>query len=660
MKKITRCIAAFACVALLFSMALFSASAKQKLDVPNNFRILTGQFGDREESTARDPSKGSYAWLQDVFIRESVNALLYNSLEPIDDYPFSTTYTGFKEEVKYFLEILGSSKEPIAMFNEFMYVFQQVQIGMQTLGIGASEYEQRVWLEDEYGIVFPDQNADLGDYDSQMTTLLYLSLRYEFAHAVFGISEITIPAGVWFEEAAVTILKSYMGERFDMAVLGEDPLMNIVTLNGLVTAVMRVYLETQGIVMDADATDLEIMSAMSVAIAKDAGAADVPDLGGMSEEQLEVYELVAELFLYWGVMCEPGAIMDALQIEDFDQRADAIARIVLETMIKERGSQKIIDKIPEMTDIQLFDQCLILNYFELGQSNFVNSISAMFGSGGNRRNASNNSNGRDFYSDVYQYDVQLNYKRSEMYISAFSYAPLMNPVGFTKNVTLKVNGEKVPVGRAVRIDLEPELQEQYVEFWVNYKDKDKGINQTCVYIFNIFQGIDDPPENEVGLVQSLYSAAQAVSSMLDMPVSNVNTPPSTPEPEPPSHAAYIPPMEVVDEGQLPELFGSDLFAPVVGVFTASPIDTSMIAGMFQQKAAPKPEGFAAVMAYLKADNRWIYFTGGFLALSTAVTVFIIDQKKQEAEHMALGFKSKVGAGGRKKKTKTKVKADNRF
>jgi len=633
------------CLFLLIGTAGgFTASARTKLDVPDRFRLLVGDFGPYGEVNARFPQHAEYAWLEDVMIRESPASILCNDLVPIDDYPFSTTLDGFRRSVKNFLDILGKEKDPVAMFEDFIFIFEQVQIGLRAIGVTASEYEQRVWLEDEYGIIFPNGD-DVTIYDSMMTNMLYLLLRFEIGQALFGITDFTVPAGVLLEEAAVAAMKAYLEVNLELDDFDANMLADIVTLNGLVIEVMRTYMETQGTNVPSNASDSEIVSAFIIEMARHAGYTNMPDPGTMLEEQLKAYELGAEIFLRYGVMCEAGAIIKALEAKD---PAEALARVILETMVREKASANVVAQIPQMTDEELFTQTLILHYFDLGKNSFVSVIGSAFGSG--RRRNEGLGNGRDFYSDIYEYNVQLNYRRSSFYLSAWSFAPLMMPTGSTKNATLKVNGVEAPLARAIKIDLDPDIREQYVDLEVSYVDRANGINQTRHYIFNIFQGMVAPPENEAGLIKNLFDAAGAVGSIFNFP-----SLPKKPTPTGETTDDYIPgaimPTIPIRKPSLPQF---NTGGSVLGVHTA--VHPTGVGFSSPYKAQPKLTGFAAVVDTLKRDHLWLYALVGFVALSTAVTVFIYDQKKQEAQHIAMGFKNKVHTGGKVKKQKP----DNRF
>jgi hypothetical protein len=582
---------------------VFTASAQVKVTVPDRFSILTGNFGSPGENNARRPENASYAWLEEIFIREAAGSLIYSAVVPIDSYPFKSTLKSFRQDVKEFLDLLGQAKDPVAMFKDLANIYEQVRLGLSLVGTGASEYEQRTYLERENGIKFPDEK-NATEYDSMMTTILYAVERYQLGQAIFGISDFTLPAGVWLEEAAVLALKQYF--KSDKDYFG-----NVTTLREFVVTIMKAYLRSQNVIMPDNATEQEIISALVIIGAKQIGYTNVPSPETMIEAQLIAYELGSEIFMRYKVMCQPGALMEAMSSSD---PSEAIARIILETMVHEKSN---IDPTKLSMD-DLFTQTLVFGYFALTP---------------------------DFYSDVYEYNVQLMYKRDNFYLSAFSYAPLMEPMGLSDNVTLKVNGVEASLRKPINIGLDSNEREQLVDLEVHYRDASKGVDQTQHYVFHVFQGTQSPPANE----HNLFSAAIKIFDLTGtIGTFFAQTPKSTGSVDPTIPPGYVPPTFKPNSGILPPLIPDD-FGAVLGANTAVPANAKSGA----LTAGDNAQGLAALLERLKQDNLWLYITGGMVLIAGAVTVFIHDRKKQEAEHLAMGFKPT----GKKKKNN---KPDNRF
>jgi hypothetical protein len=605
-----RFVAFILCLLLLFGAAVgvLTASAQTKVTVPDRFRILAGEFGSSGESNARRPENASYAWLEEVFIRESVSSLVYSEVVPIDSYPHKSTLASFQRDVKEFMDLLDEAKDPVTIANTIVSYFDQVRIALYTLGLDASEAEQRIYLEDEEQIKFPDAENST-PYDSMMTTLLYAVKRYNLGQALFGISAVTLPAGVWLEEAAVLTMKSYFNSENDF--LG-----NITTLRGLAVALMRAYLYSQKVDVPAAATEEEVITTLFITIVRQAGYTNAPSPDTMIDDQLDAYELGAEIFMRFGVMCEPGALMLAIKAEN---PSEAVSRLILETMVREKSNLDVTNMPTE----DLFTQTLILGYFELGS---------------------------DFYSDVYEYNVQLSYKRDKFYLSAFSYAPLMEPMGLSDNVTIKVNGTEAKLLKPITIGLDLNEPEQLVDLEIHYRDDSKGVNQTQHYVFHIFQGTQDPPANEDNLISSLMKLFD-LSGNLGQVFAAV--PKSADSLEPTVPLGWVPVTITPYSGSLPPL-QTDVFGAVLGANTALPGNVNSAGAATNTNVS----GLAALLERLKQDNLWIYVTGGMALLAAAVVFFIRDQKKQEAEHLALGFKP-GGKTDKSAKTK-KPKPDNRF
>ncbi|MDR1805803.1 MAG: hypothetical protein LBQ80_03410 [Clostridium sp.] len=626
-----RFLAFIVCVLLLIGAGVgaFSVSAETKISVADRFNILMGDFGSPGVDSSRFPQNASYAWLEEVFIREAESSLVYNELVPIDEYPFTDTIVSFKEDVATMLKLIGQAKDPVSMVNSFASIYEQVKLGLSLVGTGITDYEKQAYLEEKYGIIFPDEGMGSA-YDEMMTTVLYAVDRYELAKTIFGSTELTIPIGTALEEATVVMLKGFL-KNSELKDANKGSLANVTTMNGLALELMKAYLASQDVVLADNATDQEIISALILTLARQIGYDNAPSPGEtMVQEQLDVYELASEIFMRYQIMCEPGELLDAMKAEDSD---NAIARVILETMVKEKSAMDT----SAMSDEDLFTQTLILGYFALGaKSVFASS-----------ENASTN---RDFYSDVYEYNVPLQYIRERVFLSAYSFAPLMDPVGLSENVTLKINGTEAKLSRSITITLDPEVKEQMVDLEVHYVDKDKGVDQTQHYVFHIIQGSEKAPTDENSMIDSVVGIATAIGSVNQVEAKPYTTTAPT---ETTLAADYVPsaPNEYV--GTLPDLQINEP-AAVLGVYTAVSVNTNS-GGYSAQGAA---SGIDAIIERLKQDNLWIYVAVGLVLLAVAVTVFVCDQRRQEAEHLAMGFKPK-GKGSKSGAAK-KPKADNRF
>ncbi|MDR0883084.1 MAG: hypothetical protein LBN05_00500 [Oscillospiraceae bacterium] len=612
------------------SAALLTASAQTQVKVPDQFHLLAGGLIEEDPRTsARRPDGASYAWLEDVFIRERSASLTYVPVEPIDAYPFGSTLASFKLDVQEYLDALNAPQDPIAMLGNITDIFNQLRIALYTLGIDASPAEQKIWLEENTKIDFSKTaNAAIADYLEPMTTLLYATQRYNLGGIILGAAAPSLPENVGLEEAAVLTMKELFTAN------GDATFDNIKTLKGLVIALMRTYLVSQHVSLSDYATDEQVLRATILAVIAQAGYTSDADSTTMADEQLKLYELGAELFLRFRVVCPPAALGVALQSVD---PTTAVARVILETMICEKSKKQPADLATKSME-DLFNDALILGYFALTS---------------------------DFYSDVYEYNVHLDYKESKLYLMAFPYAPLMDPAGYSGNITYKINGQVADLRKALEIALNPALEEQLIDLEVVYKDDRAGINETRHYLFRIFEGKNDPPNDGNPFVDIasllmggsngnlLASLGSALSPVYSAKAPDATTPAST-------VSGWEPATVAPHAGAFPEVLTDPNAAEVLGAFTVVDPQNSPLspagAGSPASASAPKT-GLAALWATMTRNNLALYIAIGLVVVAAAAALFIHDHKKQEAEHAALGFKPKKNGKSAKNK---KPKPDDRF
>jgi len=98
------------------------------------------------------------------------------------------------------------------------------------------------------------------------------------------------------------------------------------------------------------------------------------------------------------------------------------------------------------------------------------------------------SNG--FYSDIYNYRVNLSYKRNSVWISPISFAGQM-PGGDVKNAAIKIDGITANNRIPSKVMLDSSKPQQTVVITLSYNDG--TINQSNTYHIAFIQGTAQPP-----------------------------------------------------------------------------------------------------------------------------------------------------------------------
>ena len=98
----------------------------------------------------------------------------------------------------------------------------------------------------------------------------------------------------------------------------------------------------------------------------------------------------------------------------------------------------------------------------------------------------------EFYADIYEYDVKLDYKRDKIWIYPETMGVTSESDGTT--VSVVINGEKVRENYYNQVSLDSSKSQQTVTIVVEYKDKTNSVKSSS-YKLNIFQGTETPVAN---------------------------------------------------------------------------------------------------------------------------------------------------------------------
>jgi hypothetical protein len=291
---------------------------------------LSGVFDiDANAKTqAQNPTNHSYAWLDELYIRETTAQYAStNTLIPITSRPYSRTYAEFSRDVDTIVAAYPIRRDTVE--EGFLRIMESAYSAMRALGVTESYTEQRRWLENEAGIIYP---ATPGEYDELYTGLLYGAMKHKLFRVLYS-QDVSVPKNTPLERAVVLYLAAMTDSGKTI------PLDGVNTVRDFSIETMRAALIKKGYPVTAATSDDEVYRYYSIMFINDAYRSDTggPVLGNdATEAQINAYYFVATVSLSYGIKVQPAAMAAALELGG-TQRNRAVRRLLLKTMIEEKG-----------------------------------------------------------------------------------------------------------------------------------------------------------------------------------------------------------------------------------------------------------------------------------------------------------------------------------
>lgn len=381
-------------------------------------------------------AKENMAWLSDFYIRESAMDFVKNEVTP-ESGVYSDTAETFVKNVE------NLKKAYNADFNTFADAYDKILTELFSLAdaadLGINFDDMKAYLQDEYQIVYPEQeDAKTQTY----TAIVYVCLRTDLLQSLLNV-DVTIAPNTTLEKAVVLILGSILGEEVgaDIQTMFDFAVMNIEKI-----------LADNKIPVPDDTDVQNILTMYKILVAKQMGyLADlkVTDFAKADAKTVQAAYAAATIKMTYGVSPSVEDVLAATASED----ENAVAVLILRTMIAEKGETWTANETLET----LFDRACKLGYFDPQL---------------------------EFYADVYNYDVNLEYNCDEIWLTPFAYAAEKGNDKL-QYVTITINGTPVKSARSYKLAM---TDEDVTTATVEVKYDDGKIADEATYIFNIHNG----------------------------------------------------------------------------------------------------------------------------------------------------------------------------
>ena len=450
MKLTHRCLAALLLVATTFSFfSVFASAKKFAAQINTNIGVKT-QYAYENNN----PS-----WLRQLIVKEnmlSVDGIITEkALYPVTKYPYITDAPSFKEEVAEYVKYYTLDEE--SQKAAYIYVFQQLGAMSIIADPEATDQSKAEWLREQGVIITPEEEEDPNSI--LMISALYALWKNDFFYVIEG-ERITIPPGTKLEAALMMYMVAFgKDDRSLLAFLDKYfNITEIVSLDDYIfyTALFALY--TNGYVNSREIVTIErneVFRRLAIMSISNAGIS--VDVNNATNEEVQIKYMAAMLGTQYDVTLDPDSTFKA-------NRAGTIHHYIIQRMAYE--DKKLTISSSKYSYEEAFDIVLKkTNRFDLE---------------------------KEFYSDIYEYDLHLDAFRDLIYINP---TPIDNA-----HMTIKINDKKVNIAQYAKIPLNSDPT-QLITINVQYNGETK---ENTTYRLNVYQGTTPPTDQNVtGIISNV-------------------------------------------------------------------------------------------------------------------------------------------------------------
>ena len=397
-------------------------------------------------------SENDVSWIRQLTVKEdmlSIGGIIEEAiLHPVTPYPYTCDAPHFKALVTESIKTYTLDEKT----QRAAYLYVLDQIGALTIisEPTASNETKADWLRKNGIIVTPEDEADTERV--LMISALYALMKNDFYYVIKG-ERLNIPNGTPMEEALVMHIAGLSNNSdelsaFMLKFFGTDKLGTLedyIYYTSLMALYVNGYVTTTEIpVLDRD----EVFRRVAIMTIRGYGISI--DSENATQQEITDKYLTAMLGTHYEVSLDPESLIKA-------RDEQSIPYYILQRMANEDANVTISHT--RYTYEQCFDLVLKkTDRFDLE---------------------------KEFYSDIYEYDVFLNATRDKIYI---------NPTTLTGNARVSINGNNVPGGKYADIPLLPQAK-QTINIECKYKLHDT--TYTSNYKVNVHQGNVAPGDSNI-------------------------------------------------------------------------------------------------------------------------------------------------------------------
>lgn len=473
MKKSAKILSFFLTVVLLITTLSTSAFAK---DFAPKFDISNPGI-----QTQYIYSENNVSWIRKLVVKEDMlspeGIATEAVLHPVTDYPYTTDAPHFKAEVEECTKTYTLDED--SQRAAYLYLIKQVGALSLISEPTVSDQTKADWLRSQGIVITKEEEQD--PEKILMISALYAMMRNDLYYVYTG-EHLTIPKGTSLEQAIVIYLASLSGQGSTLAsfiykFFGHSSFGNLEDYM-YYTSLMALY--TNGYV---NATEIPQLSRNEVyrrvAIMTIRGYGLAIDSEKATHEELQQKYLTAMLGTHYKVSLDPESLAKA-------SNNQSIAYYILQRMAYEDA------KLTISQTKYSFENCFKTVLQKTDRFDLK----------------------KEFYSDVYEYNVYLESNRSNISV---------NPTPLTAASVVTINGKPVIGGEYAKVEIK-NVEHQVLNIVSRYTVN--GKTTTSLYKLNVYQGTTPPPSSNItGIVPTYKNPSNSTTgngSNGNNPTVNVN------------------------------------------------------------------------------------------------------------------------------------------
>lgn len=473
MKKSAKVLSFFLTVVLLITTLSTSAFAK---DFAPKFDISNPGI-----QTQYIYSENNVSWIRKLVVKEDMlspeGIATEAVLHPVTDYPYTTDAPHFKAEVEECTKTYTLDED--SQRAAYLYLIKQVGALSLISEPTVSDQTKADWLRSQGIVITKEEEQD--PEKILMISALYAMMRNDLYYVYTG-EHLTIPQGTSLEQAIVIYLASLSGQGSTLAsfiykFFGHSSFGNLEDYM-YYTSLMALY--TNGYV---NATEIPQLSRNEVyrrvAIMTIRGYGLAIDSEKATHEELQQKYLTAMLGTHYKVSLDPESLAKA-------SNNQSIAYYILQRMAYEDA------KLTISQTKYSFENCFKTVLQKTDRFDLK----------------------KEFYSDVYEYNVYLESNRSNISV---------NPTPLTAASVVTINGKPVIGGEYAKVEIK-NVEHQVLNIVSRYTVN--GKTTTSLYKLNVYQGTTPPPSSNItGIVPTYKNPSNSTTgngSNGNNPTVNVN------------------------------------------------------------------------------------------------------------------------------------------
>ncbi len=441
LKTISLLIAIIVCFTV-FSPAVSAATFAPTIDVSK----ITMQTQYKYEQN--DPS-----WLRKLDVKEDMLSTegLFSPevLIPVCSYPYNMDAPNFKNQVAEYVELYTITED--TQRAAYLYLLEQIGVLSFFADPDSTEEDKAQWLRDNGIIVTAEDEKD--PEKRIMIISLYAMMKNDLYYVYKG-QHLTIPQGTPLEEAIVIYLIALSGDESNLRSFIEKFFgdREILTLEDYIYYTSLITLYTTGYISPAEVVTIspnEVYRRVAIMAIRNYGIAI--DAENATTEEIRQKYLTAMLGTQYRVTLDPSALKKA-------SNEGIIPFYILQRMAYEDAGVTISQT--RYTYEQSFDIV--------------------------RKRTTRFDLEHEFYSDITEYNIYLDYLRPNISINPTPIEP--------DGTTIFINDTQVPGGS---YEVIPLTTDEKQTIYISCENNTNGAFSATVYKLNIYQGKDTAPDSDI-------------------------------------------------------------------------------------------------------------------------------------------------------------------